>query len=115
MESVHAELNTMDGWVFFLFAILLLAGLGVFLFSWRRLASLKSVDKLFIFGWLFIFTWGFGGVALAILTHQTFFLLRGVLAVFGIIVFVIASIFWLAYRMFRANVDAENRKTTPKS
>jgi len=104
-----------DGWVFLLFAILLLTGLGVFLFSWKRLASLKSVDKLFVFGWLFIFAWAFGGIAIAILTHQTFFLLRGLVAVFGIIVFAIASIFWLAYRVFRASVDAENRKTTSKS
>ena len=81
----------------------------------KRSTSLTVVDKLFIFGWLFIFAWTFGGVAIAVLTHQTFFLLRGVAAVFGIIFFAVATIFWLAYRLFKASLDAEKRKTPSKN
>ena len=104
----------MGAWVLLVVAILPLTGIGVLAFSWRRLTSLKGVDKLFIFSWLFIFTWASGGTALAILTHQTFFLLRGEVAAFSIIGLVVATVFWLAYRLFRTSLDAEKRKTTSK-
>jgi hypothetical protein len=101
--------------VLFVVATLLLMSTGVLLLFWRRLISLKAVDKLFMFGWLFIFTWGFWGAALAFLTHRIFFILHGVAAVFGIIGFTVATIFWFAYRVFRASLDTEKKKTTSKN
>ena len=59
-----------------------LASTVVFLFSWKRLTGLRTVDKIFILGWLVIFNWTFVGVALAALTHYIFFVLRGEVAVF---------------------------------
>lgn len=91
-----------------------LASTLVFLLHWKRLIGLKTVDKLFVLSWLVIFTWAFVGVALVALTHRTFFVLRGQVAVFGIILLSLATIFWLAYRLFKASPDADKRRVIPR-
>jgi hypothetical protein len=47
----------------------------------NKLRFLELADKLF--GWLFLFTWAFGGAALATVLHKTFFLPQSVFAVLG--------------------------------
>jgi hypothetical protein len=76
----------------------------------KRLTPLKLGDKIILYSWLILFTWAFGGVALAILLHKTFFVLRGGFAVLAIILLVIATVFWLAYRLFRTSLDEMNKR-----
>jgi hypothetical protein len=76
----------------------------------KRLIPLKLGDKIILYSWLILFTWAFGGVALAILLHKTFFVLRGGFAVSAIILLVIATVFWLAYRLFRTSLDEMNKR-----
>jgi len=93
----------------FFVAIVLLSCFVLLLASWKKLASLKTGDKILIIGWLSIFTWTFGGMSLATLTHRASFAPRGVLLVFGIILFAFATILWAGYRVFRSSLDADKK------
>jgi hypothetical protein len=47
----------------------------------KKAYSSKSRRQNNLYSWLILFTWAFGGVALAILLHKTFFVLGGGFAV----------------------------------
>jgi len=87
----------------------LIALIVVVLFR-KRLTGLNLGDKIILYSWLILFTWGFGGVGLAILLHKTFFVLRGGFAVLGIILLTIASVFWLAFRLFKAGLHEMDKR-----
>ena len=105
MELIKLILNLAPLLIFPLPVIALIA---VVLFR-KRLTALNLGDKIILYSWLILFTWAFGGAGLAILFHKTFFVLRGGFAVLGMILLTIASIFWLAYRVFKAGLHEMNR------
>lgn len=92
--------------LFFLPPIVLI----VFALFQRKLLALHLGDKIILYAWLILFAWGFGGVALAILLHKTFFVLRGGFAVFGTILLIVASVFWLGYRLFKSGLSEINNR-----
>jgi hypothetical protein len=87
----------------------LIALIVVVLFR-KRLTALNLGDKIILYSWLILFTWVISGTALALLLHKTFFVLRGGFAVSAIILLVIATVFWLAYRLFRTSLDEMNKR-----
>jgi hypothetical protein len=97
--------------VFLFFGMLPLSALIVLVAFRKRLTLLHLGDKIFLYSWLLFFTCASGGVALAILLHKTFFVLRGGFAVLAIILLVIATVFWLAYRLFRATLDRADKRS----
>jgi hypothetical protein len=99
-----------ETFIFGFFGILPLGALIVLVLFRKKLTTLNLGDKIILYAWLILFAWGFGGVALAMLLHKTFFLLRGGFAVLGTILLVIATVFWLAYRLFRTSLDEMNKR-----
>ena len=93
-----------------LLACLPLIALIVVVFFRKKLSVLNVGDKIILYAWLILFAWGFGGVALAILLHKAFFVLRGGFAVLGIIVLSISTLFWLAYRLFKSGLSEMNNR-----
>jgi hypothetical protein len=87
----------------------LIALIVVVLFR-KRLTALNLGDKIILYSWLILFTWVISGTALALLLHKTFFLLRGGFAVLGIILLIIASVFWLAYRLSKAGLHEMDKR-----
>jgi hypothetical protein len=93
------------------FGILPVSALIILVLFRKKLAALKLGDKIILYAWLILYSWAFGGVALAILLHKTFFVLRGGFAVLGLILLIIASVFWVAYRLFRTGLaEIDKRK-----
>jgi hypothetical protein len=76
----------------------------------KRLTALNLGDKIILYSWLILLTWVISGSALALLLHKTFFLLPGGLGVLVIILLTIASIFWLAYRLFKAGLHEMDKQ-----
>ena len=81
------------------FAILFLAGGVVLLLFRKKLASLTVVDERFIAGGCLVFAWPRG--SLMILTHQ-------------IVLCGIATLFWLAYRLFKVSLGDANRRANSR-
>src|ERR1700730_10025584 len=106
MELIKLILNLIP----LLVAPLPLIALIVVVLFRKRLTALNLGDKIILYSWLILFTWVTSGTALALLLHKTFFVLRGGFAVLGIILLTIASVFWLAYRLFKASLDEMNKK-----
>jgi hypothetical protein len=94
-----------------LFAPLPLIALIVVVLFRKRLTALNLGDKIILYSWLILFAWAFGGVALAILLHKTFFVLRGGFAVFGIVLLTIVTIVSRAYRLLRTSLDKTGKPT----
>ena len=104
MELIKLILNLIP----LLVAPLPLIALIVVVLFRKRLTALNLGDKIILYSWLILFTWVISGTALALLLHKTFFVLRGGFAVLAVILLVIATILWLAYRLFRASLDELN-------
>ena len=92
-------------------SILPLGSLIALILLRKRFTTLSLGDKVLLYSWLILFSWAFVGTALAILFHKTLFLLQGGVAVFSVILLIVATVMWLAYRFFRASLKKHESRT----